>query len=95
MVIENTRRCTPQTTEEYTASLDKALTSYLRGDEQPFEEHVDRYQIQTPSDPLVKRASIMKAATARTPLPMKLRKKAKQWLHKHGLSSLGGGDVKL
>jgi hypothetical protein len=79
----------------YNESLDIALEDYMSGDGTSFEEHCDKWGLsdKIPNHPLAKHGAIMKMVTARTSLPMEIRRKAKVWLVENGFRSWDDGDV--
>lgn len=85
--------------EEYFKVLDKALLAYISGDEKPFVDHVKRYKdhlaycYDNLDDKELTEASVMKAITGRTSIPINIRKKAKAYLNSKGLGSFDDGDL--
>ncbi len=79
----------------YNASLDAALIAWMNGESQPFERHLDAFDLRGkwPSHELARQGAIHKLVTSRTTLPMVLRSRAKEWLLEHSFSSHDDGDV--
>lgn len=81
--------------QEYGELLDEAIIAYMDGDAIPYTMLCDQYGVEYPVLPPSQTCSVMKAATARTPLPMEYRQRAKKWLLDNGFESLDDGDVEV
>lgn len=80
---------------DYYESLDAAIIAYVNGNEVPFNEHVERFNLHSrvPNDPLAKRCAVMKMATSRNFLPLEVRTAAKRWLAENGFQSWDDGEL--
>jgi hypothetical protein len=77
----------------YNQSLEDALLAYMQGDEDQFVSHCKRYDVSLPENELARRGAVMKTITAKTNLPIEIRRQAKQWLTDRGFQSWDDGDV--
>ena len=86
-----------QEIEEYNTSLRNALIAYTDGNSKLLDDHMKKHKIvnllNIPKRTLTYKCAVYKIVTARSDLPMKVRKKAKKWLIKHGFGSWDDGDV--
>lgn len=80
---------------EYYESLDSALVEHMNGNRNRLQLHCDRWGMSAklPAHGTAREAAICKLVTARTSLPIGIRKKAKRWLAEHGFQSWDDGEL--